>query len=73
MADSAPLVEYYGNCHCGAFKFTFKAPEITQAKTCDCAICFKVLGVFHSLKEDADASRMDTSSGSSPTGTASLW
>ncbi|KAF8206793.1 Mss4-like protein [Mycena galopus ATCC 62051] len=40
MSDS-PLVEYHGNCHCGAFKFTFKAPEITQAKTCDCAICSK--------------------------------
>ncbi|KAF7356068.1 GFA domain-containing protein [Mycena venus] len=41
MSDSAPLVEYHGNCHCGAFKFTFKAREITQAKTCDCAICSK--------------------------------
>ncbi|KAF8151892.1 Mss4-like protein [Mycena galopus ATCC 62051] len=41
MSDSAPLVEYQGNCHCGAFKFTFKAPQITQAKTCDCTICSK--------------------------------
>ncbi|KAJ7055020.1 Mss4-like protein [Mycena amicta] len=40
MADSAPpTVEYKGNCHCGAFIFTFKAPEIKSASTCDCSIC----------------------------------
>ncbi|KAJ7055059.1 Mss4-like protein [Mycena amicta] len=33
------LVEYKGNCHCGAFKFSFKSAEITQAGTCDCSIC----------------------------------
>ncbi|KAJ7055005.1 Mss4-like protein [Mycena amicta] len=40
MADSAPpTVEYKGNCHCGAFIYTFKAPEIKSASTCDCSIC----------------------------------
>ncbi|KAJ7055023.1 Mss4-like protein [Mycena amicta] len=40
MSDPA-LVEYKGNCHCGAFRFSFKAPEITKKSECDCSICFK--------------------------------
>jgi len=40
MSDSAPLVEYRGNCHCGAFQFTFKAAEL-KPSTCDCSICSK--------------------------------
>ncbi|KAF7302276.1 GFA domain-containing protein [Mycena indigotica] len=40
MADSK-LLEYSGNCHCGAFKFSFKSPEIKQASVCDCSICSK--------------------------------
>ncbi|KAJ7130927.1 glutathione-dependent formaldehyde-activating enzyme [Mycena filopes] len=35
------LVEYRGNCHCGAFKFTFKAPELKQGHACTCSFCFK--------------------------------
>ncbi|KAJ7510697.1 glutathione-dependent formaldehyde-activating enzyme [Mycena galericulata] len=31
MSESTQLIDYRGNCHCGAFKFTFKAPEITKA------------------------------------------
>ncbi|KAJ6631811.1 Mss4-like protein [Mycena sp. CBHHK59/15] len=41
MSESAPLVEYRGNCHCGAFKFTFKSTELKQVFTCDCSICSK--------------------------------
>ncbi|KAJ7053925.1 glutathione-dependent formaldehyde-activating enzyme [Mycena amicta] len=34
------LVSYHGNCHCGAFKFTFTtASELKQAVACDCSIC----------------------------------
>ncbi|KAF7342110.1 GFA domain-containing protein [Mycena venus] len=36
-----PLVEYRGNCHCGAFKFKLKIPELNQAHSCNCSICFK--------------------------------
>ncbi|KAJ7133561.1 Mss4-like protein, partial [Mycena epipterygia] len=36
------LVDYRGNCHCGAFKFTLQAPEIKQAFACNCSICSKV-------------------------------
>jgi hypothetical protein len=41
-SDSAPeLKTYNGNCHCGAFKFSFRAPEITSVTECNCSICFK--------------------------------
>ncbi|KAJ7639421.1 Mss4-like protein [Roridomyces roridus] len=35
-------VEYRGNCHCGAFKYTFKAPEIKANHVCNCSICVKI-------------------------------
>ncbi|KAJ7629243.1 Mss4-like protein [Mycena polygramma] len=41
MSDSPQLIEYRGNCHCGAFRFTFKSPKLTQAKACNCSICSK--------------------------------
>ncbi|KAJ6512702.1 Mss4-like protein [Mycena sanguinolenta] len=34
-------IEYRGNCHCGAFRFTFKSPELTTAYGCNCSICAK--------------------------------
>ncbi|KAJ6512699.1 Mss4-like protein [Mycena sanguinolenta] len=34
-------IEYRGNCHCAAFKFTFKSPELTTAYGCNCSICAK--------------------------------
>ncbi|KAK7006146.1 GFA domain-containing protein [Favolaschia claudopus] len=43
MSEETPqLVDYRGNCHCGAFKYTFKAPEIKQAFACNCSICYKI-------------------------------
>ncbi|KAJ6570070.1 glutathione-dependent formaldehyde-activating enzyme [Mycena vulgaris] len=39
--DSEQLITYRGNCHCGAFKFTFTAPELKQAFACNCSICSK--------------------------------
>ncbi|KAF7332707.1 Glutathione-dependent formaldehyde-activating [Mycena kentingensis (nom. inval.)] len=58
-----PLVEYKGNCHCGTFIFSFTAPQITKANTCDCSICIKngyiwsrtEEGSFTVLKGDEDA------------------
>ncbi|TGO77074.1 hypothetical protein BELL_0124g00120 [Botrytis elliptica] len=42
MSEITPeLKTYNGNCHCGAFKFTIKMPEITTATQCNCSICFK--------------------------------
>jgi hypothetical protein len=40
MADST-LKTYYGNCHCGAFKFHFRHPEIVRGNNCNCSICHK--------------------------------
>ncbi|KAJ7094383.1 Mss4-like protein [Mycena epipterygia] len=39
--ESSQLIDYRGNCHCGAFKFTFKAPELKQVFGCNCSICSK--------------------------------
>lgn len=42
MPEITPeLKTYHGNCHCGAFKFTIKMPEITTVTQCNCSICFK--------------------------------
>lgn len=32
---------YQGNCHCGAFKFSVKFPEVKTATACNCSVCFK--------------------------------
>ncbi|KAJ6515274.1 Mss4-like protein [Mycena sanguinolenta] len=40
-SSSPQLVEYRGSCHCGAFKFKLKAPELKEAFTCTCSICAK--------------------------------
>ncbi|KAJ7181619.1 glutathione-dependent formaldehyde-activating, GFA [Mycena crocata] len=39
--SKSPQIEYRGNCHCGAFKFILKVPELKQALACNCSICFK--------------------------------
>nr|GAT55789.1 glutathione-dependent formaldehyde-activating protein [Mycena chlorophos] len=45
IAISAPprrtmATTYHGNCHCGAFKFTFTpTEELKSAIACDCSIC----------------------------------
>ncbi|KAJ8059275.1 hypothetical protein OCU04_012240 [Sclerotinia nivalis] len=42
MSETTPeLKTYHGNCHCGAFKFIIKVPEITTVTQCNCSICFK--------------------------------
>ena len=35
------MAEYNGSCHCGAVKFSFTAPEITDGLRCNCSICTK--------------------------------
>ena len=44
MAGPTPTLElktYKGNCHCGAFKFSIKIPELTSVTECNCSICFR--------------------------------
>lgn len=41
MAETTPeLKTYKGSCHCNAFKFTVKMPEIKGVMECNCSICF---------------------------------
>lgn len=32
---------YSGSSHCGAVRFSFRAPDITSAMQCDCSICIR--------------------------------
>ncbi|OIW31745.1 glutathione-dependent formaldehyde-activating enzyme [Coniochaeta ligniaria NRRL 30616] len=41
MAETESLKSYRGNCHCGAFVFELKVPEIKVASECNCSICKK--------------------------------
>jgi hypothetical protein len=38
-SDAANLVTYHGNCHCSAFKFSIKVPEIKNTIHCTCTYC----------------------------------
>ena len=40
-AAGPELKTYHGNCHCGAFKFHIRMPELTSVTECNCSICFK--------------------------------
>ena len=48
MTETAtpPLRAYRGNCHCGAYVFEAKLPEITKIKACNCSICYKRADVW---------------------------
>ncbi|KAJ7094382.1 Mss4-like protein [Mycena epipterygia] len=52
--ESAQLIHYRGNCHCGAFKFTFKSTELKQVHGCNCSICSKngYMWAFPASSED---------------------
>lgn len=42
MAEGEETAKTYrGNCHCGAFIFEVKSPEIKSAMSCNCSICTK--------------------------------
>ncbi|KAL6719074.1 hypothetical protein ACLMJK_003309 [Lecanora helva] len=53
MAESNDQ-SYNGSCHCGAFQYDVKLPEIKQAVACNCSVCFKkgYLWVFPSADND---------------------
>ncbi|ROW09624.1 hypothetical protein VMCG_02593 [Cytospora schulzeri] len=40
--SEASLKTYRGNCHCGAFVYEAKLPEIKAFSQCDCSICQKL-------------------------------
>ena len=33
---------YHGNCHCGAFRFNVRVPELTAVGFCNCSHCVQV-------------------------------
>lgn len=39
--EAPPLRTYRGNCHCTAFVYEIKVPEIKAVKQCNCSICHK--------------------------------
>lgn len=41
-AEPTELHTYHGNCHCGAFKFAVRLPEVDDVYACNCSICLKV-------------------------------
>jgi hypothetical protein len=41
MSSDGNLKTYRGNCHCGAFIYEAKLPEITSYTECNCSICRK--------------------------------
>jgi hypothetical protein len=34
-------IEYKARCHCGRVRFSFRSPEITAGKRCDCSLCVR--------------------------------
>jgi hypothetical protein len=49
---TSELKTYRGNCHCGAFVYEVKLPEIKGVGQCNCSICTKkgYLWVFPSTE-----------------------
>ncbi len=45
-----------GGCHCGAVRFEVLAPDVIEAKECNCSIC-RMTGYLH-LIVDADRFRL---------------
>ncbi|KFY32460.1 hypothetical protein V493_00193 [Pseudogymnoascus sp. VKM F-4281 (FW-2241)] len=39
--DPADFKTYHGGCHCGAFKFAIRIPEMKYVMACNCSICIK--------------------------------
>ncbi|CAJ2512687.1 Uu.00g008060.m01.CDS01 [Anthostomella pinea] len=39
--DEKPLMIYRGNCHCAAYVFEAKLPEVSKGIPCNCSSCYK--------------------------------
>ncbi|KAF7344512.1 GFA domain-containing protein [Mycena sanguinolenta] len=35
------MSNYPGNCHCGAYKFTVKLPDLNHVSSCNCSLCYR--------------------------------
>lgn len=54
LADQIELKTYHGNCHCAAFKFSVKLPELKSGMVCACSICAKKGYIFASIGPNAE-------------------
>ncbi|KAI1074055.1 glutathione-dependent formaldehyde-activating enzyme [Whalleya microplaca] len=52
MTEQQALRTYRGNCHCAAYVFEVKLPEIRYGLQCNCSYCFKRSGIVQFLKDD---------------------
>jgi hypothetical protein len=34
-------MEYHARCHCKRVRFSFRSPEITAGKRCNCSLCVR--------------------------------
>ncbi|RAO75899.1 hypothetical protein CA260_17895 [Dyella jiangningensis] len=34
-------MEYHARCHCKRVRFSFRSPEITSGKRCNCSLCVR--------------------------------
>ncbi|KAJ7711035.1 glutathione-dependent formaldehyde-activating, GFA, partial [Mycena olivaceomarginata] len=55
MSDTPQTIEYRGNCHCGAFRFTFRTPPLEQVFICNCSICSRNGYIFGCCKGDENS------------------
>ncbi|KAJ6588746.1 hypothetical protein B0H19DRAFT_1248359 [Mycena capillaripes] len=39
LGEDSELTAYPGNCHCGAFKFIVKLPNLNHIFSCNCSLC----------------------------------
>lgn len=51
MSSEGKIKTYRGNCHCGAFVYEARLPEITSYTECNCSICRKKGYAFLILAE----------------------
>jgi hypothetical protein len=35
------MLDYNARCHCGCIRFSFRSPEITSGKRCNCSLCVR--------------------------------
>ncbi|KAI4761150.1 hypothetical protein E4T52_01873 [Aureobasidium sp. EXF-3400] len=54
MSETEGKQTYYGNCHCGAFKYSIALAPIKKASVCNCSICSRKGYLFARPEEPSD-------------------
>lgn len=42
-------MQYQARCHCGCVRFSFRTPQITTGKRCNCSLCLRRGAVLSSI------------------------